>query len=87
MEIALYTAMDLTEADGVTEADVIRRAHALGYELIKFNGWTDADLGPSGMPGPRRAEATENRRKLKLICDSFPPELFISVFQVEKPMA
>jgi len=49
---------------------IFRVAHALGYELIQFPGWTDADLGPSGQPGPRRTEANENGRRIAEIVDA-----------------
>jgi hypothetical protein len=47
-------------AIGQTVAHVIKRAQALGYELVQFNGYTDADIGPSG---EKRAEATTNARR------------------------
>lgn len=56
-------------AFGQTEADIIRRAHALGYELVSFAGWDDADLGASGNHGPRWREAQENGARLREIQD------------------
>lgn len=64
----LYTLID-PRADQ-SQADVIRGAHALGYELVPFNGWSNADLGPSGQPGPRRAEANLNARRIAEIVDA-----------------
>lgn len=69
METAFYTRMSLYS--GVEEHHVIKRAHTLGYELVKFAGWSDTDIGPSGMPGPRRGDATANRKKLSIISKSF----------------
>ena len=57
-------------AHGQTETHVIRQAHLLGYELMPFNGWDDADLGASGNHGPRWAEACENGKKLRAIQDA-----------------
>ena len=56
--------------DAVTVTEVFHVAHTLGYELVKFDGWTDADLGPSGQPGPRRTEANENGRRIAEIVDA-----------------
>ena len=68
MKTILYSAN--RPAEGQTITDVIRRARALGYTLMRFEGWTDADLGPSGMPGPHRADADRNRMALREIQDA-----------------
>jgi hypothetical protein len=68
MKPVFYT--HIRPAIGQTVVDVIRRAHTLGYEMMTFAGWTDADLGPSGMPGPRRAEAKANGELIRAIQDA-----------------
>jgi hypothetical protein len=68
MKPVLYT--HIRPAIGQPVLDVIRRAHSLGYELILFAGWTDADLGPSGMPGPRRDDAKANGDSIRAIQDA-----------------
>lgn len=68
MKTAFYTKIDLY--DGLTEADVIKRAHVLGYELMKFAGYSDADLGMPGNHGPRWADAQRNKTALKTISGS-----------------
>ena len=67
MKPVYYTQIN---PDTTTETEIFRKAHALGYELVKFAGWTDADLGPSGNPGPRRAEANKNARRIAEIVDA-----------------
>lgn len=57
METVLYTA--IIPAEGQSEIDVIRKAHVLGYELVKFAGWDDQDLS-----GLRKAEAKANQKKI-----------------------
>lgn len=68
MTTILYSA--IRPATGQTVADVIRRARDMGYTLTIFNGWTDDDIGPSGMPGPRRAEVNSNGSILREIQDA-----------------
>lgn len=68
MKTVLYTR--IRPAHGQTEAQVISRAHVLGYELMPFNGWDDADLGYAGNRGPRWAEAKLNGEKLRAIQDA-----------------
>lgn len=53
-----------------TEFTVIRMAHVLGYEMVPFTGFTDIDIGPSGMHGPKYNEASVNRRRIKQIQDA-----------------
>jgi hypothetical protein len=47
-------------AYGQTLVEIIRRAHALGYELMPFNGWDDADIGYPGNRGPHYVASREN---------------------------
>ncbi len=47
-------------AEGQREDEVIKIAHNLGYELMPFNGYTDADIGYAGNRGPKYAESREN---------------------------
>ena len=68
MKVAFYT--NIRPASGQSEADVIRKAHVLGYELVNFDGWDDEDLGASGNHGPRWAEAKENGKILREIQDA-----------------
>ncbi|HBG07681.1 MAG: hypothetical protein A2075_09155 [Geobacteraceae bacterium GWC2_58_44] len=48
-------------AIGQTEGEVIRAAHALGYDLVAFEGYSDTDLG---MPGNRGAKWAESQKNL-----------------------
>ena len=68
MTTVFYTA--IRPANGQSVASIIRTAQTIGYTMVKFNGWTDDDLGPSGMPGPRRAEAKVNLDLLNEIQDA-----------------
>ena len=68
MQTASYTT--IRPAIGQTEAYVIKKAHALGYELVKFNGWDNDDLCSSGSHGPRWDEARANNRILNEIQDA-----------------
>lgn len=68
METVLYCT--IRPAIGQTAAEVIRRAHALGYEMVPFNGWDNADLGFAGNRGPRWTEAKLNGEKLRCIQDA-----------------
>lgn len=61
-----YTDIDTSDG-GPNEIEVIRHAQRLGYELVRFAGWSDADLGPSGTPGPRREMAEINRQRIREI--------------------
>lgn len=67
MTTVFYTA--IRPAIGQREDEVIRRAHVLGYELVPFAGWDDADLGYAGNRGPRWAEAQINGARLREIQD------------------
>lgn len=60
-------------------AEIFERARLMGYDLVKFNGWTDFDLGPSGMPGPRYVEAKENGQRIREIVRTF--DVDVSIFQ------
>lgn len=68
MDTAFYSNM--RPAVGQTEAQIIKRARILGYTLVAFNGWDDADLGYPGNRGPRWAEARANAEKLRIIQDA-----------------
>jgi len=68
MRPVYYTKIDLY--DGITELDVMRRAHALGFEMIPFNGWDDNDLGTSGNHGPCWHAARLNHERRMEIIDS-----------------
>lgn len=68
MKTVLYSNIRCAEGQVVT--DIFRRAHALGYELVQFNGWDNDDLGASGMPGPRRADADRNMEMIQEIQDA-----------------
>ncbi len=68
MKLVFYTRIELYP--GLTEVQVIKRAHVLGYELIPFEGWTDAELGMPGNHGPRWAEARANRKAITQIANS-----------------
>lgn len=57
-------------AHGQSIADVIRKAQNMGYSMMPFNGWDNDDLGYSGAPGPRRAEAAANGKILREIQDA-----------------
>lgn len=68
METVLYA--NIRAAHGQTEAQIIRWAHVLGYELVPFNGWDETDIGYAGHRGPRWEEAKTNGKKLRLIQDA-----------------
>ena len=68
-QIAVFYS-HIRPAYGQTEIDVIRRAHALGYELMPFNGWTDSDLGFAGNRGPRLALCRANGTRIAEIQDA-----------------
>lgn len=68
MKTALYS--NIRPAFGQTKVDVIRRAHALGYELLKFVGFDDADLGYAGNRGPLWMTAKANGAILREIQDA-----------------
>lgn len=53
--------------DGITMLDVLRRSHALGFELVPFNGYSDDDLGVPGNRGPRWNDARRNMDAIKEI--------------------
>jgi hypothetical protein len=68
MKPVFYTTIDLY--DGISEVDVIKRAHILGYELVPFDGFTDLDLGMPGNRGPRWSIARKNLAAIIEITDS-----------------
>ena len=70
MKTVLYSAIRLTEGQSLT--DIIRTAHALGYELVRFNGWTNEDLGHryGEYKGARRDEADANAKMIREIQDA-----------------
>ena len=68
MQPAFYTKT--RTATGQTERDIIRTAHALGYELMRFNGWTNADLGSVSNHGPHYEQAALNHKILMEIIDA-----------------
>ena len=59
-------------AIGQTVPEIIRKASAMGYTLVPFNGWDDADLGRrfGSHKGPRRDEADANQKILVEIQDA-----------------
>ena len=57
-------------AHGQTVADVIRRAHVLGYELMPFSGWDNADIGYAGNRGPHFVAARANGQRCGEIQDA-----------------
>ena len=57
-------------AHGQTTVEVIRRAHALGYELVPFNGWTNAEIGASGNHGSAWTASRENLKRCGEIQDA-----------------
>ena len=61
----LYTCLRL--ADGQSMPQLLRVIHTLGYELVRFCGWTDADLGMPGNRGPRWVEAQTNYGRIVAI--------------------
>lgn len=65
---ALYSGIRL--AHDQTFATIARKAHALGYELVEFAGWSDSDLGTAGNRGPRWTEAKANGKALSEIQDA-----------------
>ena len=46
------------------------RAHALGYELMPFAGFSDSDIGFAGNRGPRFEQSRENLRRVIEIQDA-----------------
>lgn len=86
LDVVFYTHIDLNhDEDGgenITEAQVIRRAHTLGYELMRFPGWTDAELAsPRFSPQSRLTEVRANQAKIHEITNAFP-DYTVSIFQV-----
>jgi len=57
-------------AETQTLADIIRKAHVLGYELVQFNGYDNDDLGSSGNHGPRWNESREQKKMAMEITDA-----------------
>lgn len=70
MKTVIYSA--IRPAIGQTPADVIRQASRMGYTMMRFNGWSDADLGMrhGEKKGPRRDEADANFKILREIQDA-----------------
>lgn len=69
MATTYYTEIrDTREHPAIVE--VIKRAELLGYPLIRFNGWSDSEIGTAAFPGTRRVEVVENRARLNEITDS-----------------
>lgn len=70
MQTVLYSA--IRPAIGQTAADVIRKAQNMGYTMMRFNGWSNADLGNryGEYKGPRRDEADANSTILRQIQDA-----------------
>lgn len=70
MRTVFYSA--IRPAIGQTVADVIRQANRMGFSMVIFNGWTDADLGRrfGDGKGPRRDEADANQVLLMEIQDA-----------------
>ena len=59
-------------AIGQTVSEIIRKASDMGYIMVPFNGWDDADLGRrfGSHKGPRRDEADANLKSLMAIQDA-----------------
>lgn len=76
MKTALYSA--IRPAEGQTVAGVIRKAAAIGITLVRFNGWTNEDLGcrpvvlgdMNMVGGVRRDEARDNAMLLEQVHDA-----------------
>jgi hypothetical protein len=68
MQPVRYTKIIPQEGQPLTE--VFRKAHALGFELVQFDGWTDSDIGTSSNPGPSRAMVKENAKYVAEILDA-----------------
>lgn len=68
MQTAFYTK--IRTATGQPETDIIRTAHTLGYELMQFAGWTNADLGTASKRGPHYEQAKRNHKILMEITDA-----------------
>ena len=68
MKTVLYSK--IRPAIGQNEADIVKKAHALGHELVKYNGWYNDGLGASGNHGPRWEEARANGKILREIQDA-----------------
>jgi hypothetical protein len=64
----LYTT--IRPAEGQAETDIHRKAQAMGYTLIPFEGFSDADLGAPGNRGPRWKMASENRIRINDLTDA-----------------
>ncbi len=65
-----YTTIDAEDVVG-GERKVFERARLLGYDLVKFEGWTDSDIGYGGNRGTRYPEYAENKKRIREIVDSF----------------
>ncbi|MHB2010052.1 MAG: hypothetical protein ACYCOX_18700 [Acidobacteriaceae bacterium] len=68
MKPIFYT--NIRPAHGQTESAVIKKAHVLGFELVRFNGYSDADIGYAGNRGPKYDESRENLAALREIQDA-----------------
>ena len=74
----LYTRMENEDGQEPTAVEfkrIVSVAHALGYELVPFEGWSDSDFG-----SPRRRQARENGQAIREIVNALPP-YFVSIFQ------
>ena len=74
MKTVLYSA--IRPAVGQTPQGIIAQAQRLGYQMVIFNGWTDADLGMKygDQKGPRRDEATTNANLISELHDMLAVE-------------
>ena len=50
MTPVFYTSIRPAHQQSIT--DITRRARAMGYELMRFNGYSNSDIGYAGNRGP-----------------------------------
>lgn len=68
MDIVFY--VNIRPAVGQRIDQVITKASRMGYTLMRFEGYSDADIGPSGEHGPKWAESRANMRAIQAIQDA-----------------
>lgn len=57
-------------AQSQTEAQVIQIAQRLGFQMVQFNGWDNADIGYPGNPGPHYETSRKNLVNAKIVQDA-----------------
>jgi hypothetical protein len=72
MKPIFYTEIQL---EAGTEKELVKLAHTLGYELVKFNGYSAEELGWAGFKGIKREEAKQNLEATEEVLDAFASKI------------